>query len=322
MKQITRKMVFLTIVSVYSTSIFASGARRPESLELEPVTETRPNAETPVTETPAPTSPQPTDPVSTLPDSDGAYLDHIADIAGSSTCAAYSWNDRGRAPKGYIKGMALSYARSLCRLKQNEQTPTTLVSILTAAKASTATKDALTHYASRFSALGITNSVAGQTPLKSLYALGIGLGMRESSGKYCEGWDRSAGSNRTSAEAEAGLFQSSYDSIGVNAELSKLYAEYKANPRSCFLDQYKEGVTCTATNMNILGTGAGATFQSFLKSCPGFAAEYAMVTLRVLRAHYGPINRMEAELNSSCNQMLGKVQELINSDPNACADLI
>ena len=327
MKQMKKKCVYLSLIvfCLNSQFVFASGAKRPE-LE-DSVTGTLPSTDSPqnpgdeTSSTPPVTPTSPTTPTSpptpTLPNSDGAYVDHIADIAGSSACASYSWKNRGRAPLGYIKGMALSYARSLCRLKST----TSLGTLLSAAKGTTA-KDALAYYSSQFSSLGIANTTAGQTPLKSLFTLGIGLGMRESSGKYCEGWDRSASANRTSAEAEAGLFQSSYDSIGVNSELSKLYAEYKANPQSCFLNEYKQGVTCTSTNMAILGTGAGATFQSFLKSCPGFAAEYAMTTLRVLRAHYGPINRYEAEVNLSCNQMLTKIQEFINDDPNACQDLI
>lgn len=321
MKQMKKKLVLISLVSLCSSQLYASGAQRPD-LGTEIVNET-PAAETPTT---TPTTPKPpTTPTSpSLPPTgtSGAYVEHIADIAGSSSCATYSWKDRGRAPIGYIKGMALSYARSLCRLKANEQTPSTLAGILSAAKASTATKDALTHYSSAFSNLGISNSTAGQIPLRSLYTLGIGLGMRESSGKYCEGWDRSASASRPSAAGEAGLFQTSYDSMGVNSELSKLYAEYKANRASCFLTEYKQGVSCSSTNMANLGTGAGADYQSFLKSCPGFAAEYAMVTLRVLRAHYGPINRMEAEVNSSCQSMLTKVQEFINDDPNACQDLI
>jgi len=42
----------------------------------------------------------------------------------------------------------------------------------------------------------------------------MGLGMRESSGRYCEGRDRNA-NNVTSDTAEAGLFQMSWDIHGV-----------------------------------------------------------------------------------------------------------
>jgi hypothetical protein len=73
--------------------------------------------------------------------------------------------------------------------------------------------------------------------------------------------------------------------------------------------------------MSNLGTGAGATYQAFNKSCPAFATEYAMTMLRLQRSHYGPINRREAEVVQSCNVMLKKVQDLVNADPYLCQDI-
>jgi hypothetical protein len=71
-----------------------------------------------------------------------------------------------------------------------------------------------------------------------------------------------------------------------------------------------------------LGTGAGADYQVFNKACPAFATEYAMTMLRVQRSHYGPINRLEAEVIPACNQLLLNVQELVNRDPQgACQDI-
>ena len=229
----------------------------------------------------------------------GAYSDQIKTLVANSACANYSWRNRGQAPIGYINGVALSYARSLCRLK---------------------TASGLALYQSNFSALSIPIKNAGEAPLRATYVLGMGLGMRESSGSYCEGWDKSAGSNRSSSAAEAGVFQTSYDSIGSSPELSKLYAEYKASPERCLLPVFKEGVSCGTSN--ILGSGAGAEYQAFNKSCPAFATEYAMVMLRVQRSHYGPINRKEAEAIPACNQLLTSIQDFIDSDSYACQDLI
>ena len=155
--------------------------------------------------------------------------------------------------------------------------------------------------------------------MRSLYTLGIGLGMRESSGKYCEGRDMSA-SNTSASTAEAGIFQTSYDSMSASAELSKLYAEYKADTSKCFLDTFKEGVS-SCGNSSIAGSGVGAEYQAFNKSCPSFAAEYAMVMLRVRRNHYGPINRQEAEVKTQCNQMLKSVQDFIDNDVYACDEI-
>ena len=252
------------------------------------------------------------------PEVAGEYIDQIKLMASSSTCASYSWASRGRAPAGYIKGMALTYARSYCRYKKSQASPTALVDILTRAAGSSST-DALALYSSTFSNLGLVVNTAGEGPVRSLYTLGIGLGMRESSGKYCEGRDMSA-SNTSASTAEAGIFQTSYDSMSASAELSKLYAEYKADTSKCFLDTFKEGVS-SCGNSSIAGSGAGAEYQAFNKSCPSFAAEYAMVMLRVRRNHYGPINRQEAEFKTQCNQMLKSVQDFIDNDIYACDEI-
>lgn len=246
----------------------------------------------------------------------GPYVEQIKALASDSTCENTSWAGRGQAPAGYIKGVALTFARSLCRLK----TGSALSSIMSAASSGDAAKDALAHYASNFSAQSISVSSAGQTSLRALYTLGMGLGMRESSGSYCEGWDKAAGANRPSSAAESGMYQTSYDSMAISSELRNLYNEYKARPELCFQEVFKEGASCGMPN--ILGTGAGADYQEFNVACPAFAAEYAMTMLRLQRSHYGPINRKEAQVVPACNQLLKTVQDLINSDPYACSDLI
>jgi hypothetical protein len=193
--------------------------------------------------------------------------------------------------------------------------------IMSAADTKNDAKDALTHYQNNFLSLQVQLNLAGNEPLRALYVLGMGLGMRESSGTYCEGWDTSAGSNRASSAGEAGLFQTSYDSIKASPELQKLYTEYKTTASSrCFLNVFKEGASCKSNST--LGTGAGADYQVYNKACPAFATEYAMTMLRIQRSHYGPINRLEAEVNPACNQMLKSVQELVNQDPQgACQDI-
>jgi hypothetical protein len=51
----------------------------------------------------------------------------------------------------------------------------------------------------------MANDRDGPETLRPLFALMLGHGMRESSGRYCEGRDRSA-ENVASDTAEAGLF--------------------------------------------------------------------------------------------------------------------
>lgn len=225
-------------------------------------------------------------------------IQSISSLAEKSSCASYKWKDRGTAPAGYIKGMALTYARGVCKgstLAGDESL-------------GSSDKDALAHYGQSKGSRKLT------------YALLIGLGMRESSGKYCEGRDSSA-SNVKSDEAEAGLFQTSFNSRFASPDLSVLLLQYKKGGGNCFLDTFKESVKCTDKMLKIWGTGDGAEFQSLVKSCPAFAAEYASVTLRALRKHYGPINRKEAELRPECLDMLGQIDEAIKADHNLCDGL-
>lgn len=282
------------------------------------------------TSTPAPSQPEEETASSSSSSSTGGtvgadatgsqIVSKILTVAGNSSCASYSWKDRGRAPKGYIKGIALSYARSLCRLDDNRADRRTPASLMARAATGNTSKDALAHYRSTFDSKGLVTTRSGEDTLRSLYTLAVGFGMRESSGKYCEGYDVAAGTNRSSSEAEAGLFQTSYNSISASAELKKLYNEYSANKNRCQLNVYKEGVTCKARA--ILGSGAGAAYQKLSKECPAFATEYAMVMLRVLRKHYGPINRKEAEVTSACANMLDQVENLVLSKPSEVCSVI
>jgi hypothetical protein len=249
----------------------------------------------------------------------GRYSQQIIAVADASSCAKYSWKNRGSAPKGYVKGVALSFARSLCRYRAGSST-NRAAQVMSMANTHKASVDVLPHYQSILSKLKIAVNVAGENTMRALFTIGLGLGMRESSGAYCEGWDTSAGSKRPSAAGEAGLFQTSYDSIGANANLRLLYSEYQSNPDRCMLDVFKEGASCRP--QGLLGTGAGADFQAFNKACPAFATEYAMTLLRVQRTHFGPINRREAEVKTVCNSMLKSVQQLVDADPNgACQEL-
>jgi hypothetical protein len=266
----------------------------------------------------AQTTPPVNTPTPTNPELTTSFADDIKDIAAKSACAQISWTDRGRAPLAYMKGMALTYARSLCRIRANPTAPA--APILKAVSSGNASKDVLSHYSTILSNADISTDEAGDEPLHATFVIGMGLGMRESSGRYCVGWDVAAGADRTSAEAEAGLFQQSYDSISASTELRKIYEEYKNDESRCHLATFKQGVSCSP--QSILGTGAGADYQSFIKRCPAFAAEYAMTLIRLQRSHFGPLNRQTAQVVPECDSMLNQVQRLVESDPeSACAEL-
>ncbi len=107
-------------------------------------------------------------------------LENIIQVAAKSEIARYNWHNRGVAPKGYIKGMALVYGRVYCKLKAGDAVAKEMAKANTDNEA----KDALAHYAQEFRSAGMNNSTDGVDTLRHLFVLLIGLGMRESSGRY------------------------------------------------------------------------------------------------------------------------------------------
>ncbi len=233
----------------------------------------------------------------------------ICDIAKASAIADYGWEDRGEAPIGYTQGMACAFAQSYRKLKQRHP------AAIEMAKARTSSdKDALQIYRSQFESLDMSNETAGADTLRHLYALMIGSGMRESSGRHCEGRDLSA-ENVQSDTAEAGLFQTSYNAHSASdPEFVNLMAEYSnpVNQATCYLSEFEDGVGCTDSEWESYGSGDGYKFQELCKKCPAFAVETHGLTLRNLCNHYGPIIRMEVELRKEADAMLKAVQDYID----------
>src|SRR5262245_66510653 len=96
--------------------------------------------------------------------------------------------------------MAVAFARVYAKWKMRNSAAL----VMAAANSGDDTRDALSWYNSRFQPKAMDNSKAGTDTLRHLFVLLFGLGMRESSGRYCEGRDRSA--RHISADsAEAGL---------------------------------------------------------------------------------------------------------------------
>jgi hypothetical protein len=242
-------------------------------------------------------------------------LDPIIQIATAAPIMRFVWPGRGKAPPGYIKGMALVYGRVYCELKAGNAAATAMAK----QNSGNAAPDALAWYAPEFAAAGMNNSADGADTLRHLFVLMIGLGMRESSGKYCTGRDTTA-PNTTADTAEAGLFQASFNASAASPLMPALFNQYSANP-SGFLDVFKEGATCSAADAQNFGTGPGEQYQALCKSCPAFAAEFAAVGLRFIRTHWGPINRKEAQLRPECDAMLQAVQNAVDASAALCGAL-
>lgn len=237
-------------------------------------------------------------------------IEAICRIANSSSIAGYGWDDRGTAPVGYTQGMALAYAQTYRKLLQGHP-----AAVAMAVARTNSDKDALNIYRDEFEELGMSNEEAGAATLRHLYALMLGHGMRESSGRHCEGRDLSA-SNTSSDTCEAGLFQTSYNAHGASEpEFGGLMAEYSnpANAPTCYLTSFDDGVSCSTDEWGCFGSGEGYAFQKLCKECPAFAVETCALTLRNLANHYGPIIRRETELRKDADRMFRAVQDYIDA---------
>jgi hypothetical protein len=167
----------------------------------------------------------------------------IEALAGKSDCASHYWGkDRGYAPRAYIKGVALVFARAVCHVDRKD------VKVVSEAEGTPPSQfdntDALTWYHSVFHKLGMANDKAGVNTLRHVYTLMIGLGMRESSGRYCIGRDRKVkdGSNKTAERAEAGPFQTSWGARKKSPTLPDLFKQYSSDQNGCLLAVFREHV--------------------------------------------------------------------------------
>lgn len=229
-------------------------------------------------------------------------VDKIIAAARTSVLARVEWTDRGRAPIGYINGMAVAFGEVYSKLKAGDVAASFMAR---AANINDTEHDALAWY----QAVGIS---AGVETLIALFKLLIGLGMRESSGRYCEGRDQSA-QNVAADTAEAGLFQQSWDSHSASSLLTMLLSEYAAKPNGGLFSIFSEGVTPRLNELENYGSGDGEVFQRLCKSKPLFAVESAAVGLRVLRKHWGPINRREVEVRFEADMLLRQVKTIVDA---------
>jgi hypothetical protein len=231
----------------------------------------------------------------------------IMDMAADSSISHYFWKGRGVAPAGYVKGMALVYARVYSRLKLNDPV------VLEMAKPGGGKLDALAFYTPVFTKAGMTNNTPVER-LRHLFVLMMGEGMRESSGVYCTGRDHGA-SNTSADTAEAGLFQTSYNVRHASAIMPIIFNRYKLMPFG-FADVFKEGVTCTAKEMQNWGAGDGVEFQRLSKACPAFAVEFAAVGFRNRRDHWGPLTSLNVEVRRECDARFSEVQAVVDRFAN------
>lgn len=224
----------------------------------------------------------------------------LTSVVNGSQCSKYAFGNRGPAPLGYLKGIVTSYARTLCYFNS----PLTTYAATIGQPLGTDAQDALNHY-------NILHPWNGGERIKQTYTLLIGLGLRESSGQYGLGWDRSKLKDTppiqpTAINSESGAFQVSFDNNSKMPASAGLYAQYQAHPERCALDVFKEG--SDAIVQDFVGSGPGYDFQHFMRYCPALQVDYAAAGIRVNRGQWGPLNRKEAEYYQPCEDMLSKVE--------------
>jgi hypothetical protein len=235
-------------------------------------------------------------------------VDAISVIAINSRIANYNWDDRGIAPDGYVTGFALAFANTYRQLLAGYSPAVEMAK----KNSGNSEKDVLQWYYTQYRDAEMDNTRDGPDTLRHLWALLMGLGMRESSGQHCCGRDQSA-DNTSSDTAEAGLFQTSYNAHTCSSEFDELMRAFGAGELQGFLAQFEDGVSCSSSDWDSYGSGMGKEFQDLCKSEPAFACETCAVVLRKLRQHYGPINREEAELKTDADVMLHQVQDYIDT---------
>jgi hypothetical protein len=203
----------------------------------------------------------------------------ICDLAAKSQVASYVWRNRGAAPIGYTKGVAVSYAAAVRRWQARHP------SFLEMAKANThdPAKDALAYYASTFNQKAMPNEVAGLDTLRHVYVFVMGLGM----------------------------WQTSANAMNCKKTLTNtLFDEYAAGAEG-YVNVYKEKVSCSSSDWANYGTGKGLAFQNMSKRQPRFAIEMAAIVIRNLRQHYGPINRREVEVRNEADVLFKDVENAL-----------
>jgi hypothetical protein len=251
--------------------------------------------------------PYPTPMLKPLPQ---AVIHEIEMAAVGSDVSDLLWDDRGVAPEGYVKGMALAYATCVRKFQRGDMTAHEI------AKAETGDSDhdALALYRSQFQKLGMSNNVTSRNTLRHVFVFLLGLGMRESSGEHCCGRDQSA-TNYESDTCEAGLFQTSWNYRVCAIDAETLFDEYlhaleQPEPQ-CQLAAFEQDVSCGEDDWDNYGSGAGAQFQELTKVCPAFAVESAAVGIRNLRKHWGPIGRMDVEIKAEAEALFLEIDEIL-----------
>lgn len=222
---------------------------------------------------------------------------------------------RDVVPPGYIRYIAIGYARSHARLIRGER----LGVLLGAANAGGSDRDVLSIYRNELKAHQISLSTPSDR-LLATYGLLIAKGKLESDGRFYKGQDANRPSNQTAAKAESGAFQSSYDIIGTNKAIKEglniLIPEYAKNPIRGHLYIAASGTPNGEKKyleFPFHGSGEGRRFQELSRLCPAFSAESSALALRYSANNYAAVLTQLMQIEPKCFTMLAEIRELVEA---------
>lgn len=215
--------------------------------------------------------------------------------------------------KGYYHGMLTAFARATCRESSD-----------------VIKKKMLNGKNNRADALYLFEKNSAPTDddkqLITMMTIALAHGLRESNGNFRQGYDASVKSP-TASTAEAGLFQTSLSVKGADADMAQaikeLEADYNgADKNKCLVDIFSQDIPLeTQANRPSQGAGKGRAFQDLLRSCPAFAAEQILITMRSNAPHYGPLKRKEFTAFTACEPLLKEIHQIAKTDTSVCQDL-
>jgi hypothetical protein len=117
--------------------------------------------------------------------------------------------------------------------------------------------------------------------------------------------------NVESTTAEAGFVQTSWNINNCSSTIPPLLQMYWDDPNG-FLPTFDRGCPSPdQEDLNAYGSGDGARYQFLAKYSPAFHALISGVGMRLLCAHWGPLQRGEVDLVREVEQLLLEVERLV-----------
>lgn len=254
----------------------------------------------------------------------------IPSIVDKTKVSKIRWENgnRGQAPYGYYYGVGLVFASLYERVKRGEK----IAKELSKSLGTSADKDALFRFKSILKNNCSNNLETDVDRLRGLIVLMFGLGLMESSGRYCCGWDRGKLNgwgkpakkiDPTSTNSEAGLFQTSFDIISSVSSSTKnllleIFQKYKVS-QDGYIELFSKGAQCKEADLENFGDGEGKEFQRISKECPAFALEFTALALRNIATHWNPVIKIGddedgLQIKKECDDLLKNIQRYVDEN--------